>query len=202
MPVMEGSSEIGQNFCCVMEAENDNKEFVSLIDCSMIYSSVMLISDFMHLICDKKSLTRYERWQLAYYQRVLQTIESPAIFLTNNEEIGYFNEFYHVWDIADAIKGTLGNANQTIELFSFISNYEKNENGELFSNFLTFFGIIVGLEAIYNLLTALFANLSHIFNPIFIAAICLTVVAYTCILVKTAMKRIRQGREFRKKTKK
>ncbi len=202
MPVVEGSSEIGQDYCCVKEAGKENKEFVSLVDCSMIYSSVMLISDFMHLICDKKSLTRYERWQLAYYQRILQTIESPAIFLTNNEEIGYFNEFYRVWDIADAIKGTLGNANQTIELFSFISNYEKNENGEIFSSFLTFFGIVVGLEAIYNLLTALFPDLSHIFNPIFIAAIVLTIIVYACILIKITSKRVRQNREFRKKTRK
>ena len=202
MPIMEGSTEINQNYCKISGIDGENKDFVSLIDCSMVYSSVKLVSDFMHTICNVKSLTKYQRWQLAYYQRIIQTIEKPNVFLTNKEEIGYYEQYYSLWGINDSIKLVLSNAGQTISLFSFISNYENNEDNDLFSSFLTFFGIIVGLEAIYNLLTALFTKLGQVFNIAFIILIAISIVSFGVIFAKKAVRRYIEKREFKQKTKK
>lgn len=200
MPVIEGTNKIDLNYCEVDCINYESKFLAALIDCSMIYSSAKAISDFMHFICNKTELSKFQRWQLAYYQRYIQTVEKPLVYLTNKEEILLYEKYYSVWGITDTINGILNNASQTINLISFLSNYENNVDNDLFSGFLTFFGIIVGLEAIYNLLTALFVTIGNMFRIVFIIAIFIIVFIYAGIFGKKAVKRIKENYEYNKKT--
>ena len=200
MPVLEGKLQLQENFCIIPEVGTDSKAFVSLIDCSIIYTSIRKISDFVHFICNKKKLTKYQRWQLAYYQMSVQTIENPKIFLTNKEEISICSELYQKWQIEDNITALINNTNQAVALFSFLSNYEDNEENDLFSSFLTFFGIVVGLEAIYNLFAALFENIGLWFRVTFVSIIAAVVVSFGIIFARKAVKKLIEKREFMQKT--
>ena len=202
MPVMEGDLQLQENFCIIPGIGTDSKAFVSLIDCSIIYTSIRQISDFVHFICNKKKLTKYQRWQLAYYQMSVQTIENPKVFLTNKEETAICSELYKKWQIEDNITALINNTNQAVTLFSFLSNYEENEENDLFSSFLTFFGIVVGLEAIYNLFAALFTNVNQWFKIIFVSIIAIVVIAFGAIFAQKAIKKHIEKTEFRRKTRK
>ena len=202
MPVLEGDLQIQENFCIIPGIGTDSKAFVSLIDCSIIYTSIRQISDFVHFICNKKKLTKYQCWQLAYYQMSVQTIEKPQFFLTNKEEMAIYSELYKKWQIEDQISALINNMNQAITLFSFLSNYEENKDNDLFSSFLTFFGIVVGLEAIYNLLTALFTNVNKWFKIVFVSIIAIVVIAFGVIFAQKAIKKHIEKTEFRRKTRK
>lgn len=70
------------------------------------------------------------------------------------------------------------------------------------STFLTFFGIIVGLEAIYNLISALFSDLGDAFRYSIIIIIALTAIVFAYVFAKKAIHRFQEKREFNKKTKK
>lgn len=202
MPIIEGELNLQENRCVLQGVGTDNKAFVSLIDCSMIYTSIRQISDFIHYICNKKRLTKYQRWQLAYYQMAVQIIENPKVFLTNQEEISICNELYHCWQIDENIKAVISNINQAVVLFSFLSNYEENEEDDLLSCFLTFFGIVVGLEAIYNLFAAIFENVNQLFKLTFLALIAISVITFGVIFVQKVSKKQMEKREFRRKTNK
>ena len=200
MPVLEGELQLKENFCVIPGVGTDSKAFVSLIDCSIVYTSIRQISDFVHFICNKKKLTKYQRWQLAYYQMSVQTIETPKIFLTNKEEISICSELYQKWQIGDNITALINNTNQAVTLFSFISNYEENEENDLFSSFLTFFGIVVGLEAIYNLFAALFENIESWFRMAFVSIIAAVVVSFGVVFARKAIQKHIEKKEFRQKT--
>lgn len=200
MPVLEGTLDLHENYCIVPGVGTDCKAFVSLIDCSIIYTSIRQISDFVHFICNKKKLTKYQRWKLAYYQMSVQTIETPKVFLTNKDEIEIYGELYHKWQIEDNIKAVISNTTQAVTLFSFLSNYEENEDNDLFSSFLTFFGIVVGLEAIYNLFAALFDNVNQYFKVVFLAIIIIVFASFGYVFVQKAAKKHIEKNEFKKKT--
>lgn len=202
MPVLEGDLQLQENFCIIPGIGSDSKAFVSLIDCSIIYTSIRQISEFVHFICNKKKLTKYQRWQLAYYQMSVQTIENPKVFLTNKEETEICCELYKKWQIEDNIAALINNTNQAVTLFSFLSNYEENEENDLFSSFLTFFGIIVGLEAIYNLFAALFTNINQWFKVVFVSIIAIVVITFGAIFAQKAIKKHIEKTEFRRKTRK
>ena len=72
----------------------------------------------------------------------------------------------------------------------------------MFSSFLTFFGIIVGLEAIYNLLVAIFSDAAHldIFKIVFSVIIVLAVVIFGVILFRGIRKKYYENKEFKEKT--
>ena len=130
----------------------------------------------------------------------VQTIENPKIFLTNKEEISICSELYQKWQIEDNITALINNTNQAVALFSFLSNYEDNEENDLFSSFLTFFGIVVGLEAIYNLFAALFENIGLWFRVTFVSIIAAIVVLFGIIFARKAIKKLIEKREFMQKT--
>ncbi len=202
MPVMEGSRDFQENYCRLSGIGTDSKEYVGLIDCAMIYTSVRHMANFVRYICNQKRLTKYQRWQLAYYQMAMEAIEAPKVYLTNKDEIVIYTELYECWRIKDNIEVLINNTNQTVSLFSFLSNSENNEDNSLFSSFLTFFGIIVGLEAIYNLFVAIFSDASHliVFKIVFSIIIALTVVIFGIILFRKLRKKYRENKEFKNKT--
>ncbi len=201
IPVLEGEFDVQESICTIPHIGEDCKEYVSLIDNSFIYTSIRHISDFVHYICNRKKLTKYQRWQLAYYQMAVQTIESPKVFLTNKDEIEMSIRFYDCWQINDNIRAVINNTNQAVTLFTFLSNCEENDEDDLFSSFLTFFGIVVGLEAIYNLFLALFNDLNQWFKIVFVTLIAITVLIFGCIFVQKVFKKTMENREFKRKTK-
>lgn len=200
IPVVEGDLQVLENYCSIPEVGTESKAFVSLIDCSIIYTSIRRISDFVHFICNKKKLTKYQRWQLAYYQISVRTVESPKIFLTNKEEIAICTDLYRCWQIDDNVNAVISNIDQAITLFSFLSGYEESEDSDLFSSFLTFFGIIVGLEAIYNLCAALFVNIHQWMKTTFVVIIAVVVLSFGAIFMRKAIKKYLERREFKRKT--
>ena len=200
MPVMEGALNIQQNFCYIPDMVNENKALVGLIDCSMIYSSVGMISAFVRKMCAKKELSKYEQYQLAYYQSALQSIEKPDCYLLNKEEINVVTEIYGVWSISGAIENASSNTKQAITLFSFLSNYQADHENELMSSFLTFFGIIVGFEASYNIITVMIGGQNAIFDIIFSIAIVLILLVYMVLFCRKLINRRNEHREFTQKT--
>jgi len=200
MPILQGPLKIEENYCYIQDLQEENKELVSLIDCSMIYSSVKMISSFISKLCEKRYLSKYEQYQLAYYQMILQAVEKPSCFLTNKTEIEIYTKIYETWSIAATIENATGNAKQAVMLFSFLSDYQSAHENELFSSFLTFFGIVVGLEAIYNLAVALIGGVSARFNTGFIIAIACILSAYSIVFSRKAWKKHLENREFQKKT--
>ncbi len=201
IPVLEGDFDVQESICTIPHIGEDCKEYVSLIDSSVIYTSIRHISDFVHYICNRKKLTKYQRWQLAYYQMAVQTIESPKVFLTNKDEIEMSIRFYECWQINDNIRAVINNTNQAVTLFTFLSNCEENDEDDLFSSFLTFFGIVVGLEAIYNLFFALFTDLNQWFKIVFVALIAITVFIFGGVFAHKVVKKAMENREFKRKTK-
>ncbi len=200
MPILEGTFDIQENVCTIPRIGEDCKEYVTLIDNSVIYTSVRHISGFVHEICNKKKLSKYQRWQLAYYQMAVQSVEAPTVFLTNKEEIEMSELLYERWQIGDNIRAVIDNMNQVVALFSFLSNCEEQDENDLFSSFLTFFGIIVGLEAIYNLLVALFADMNQWLKMVLIVLISASVLAFGLSFIRKLLKKILENREFKKKT--
>lgn len=200
MPVMEGTLKIEENYCYIQDLTTENKELVSLIDCGMIYSGVKMISSFIGRLCEKRQLSKYEQYQLAYYQMILQGIEKPGCFLTNKTEISIFQEIYETWNISAAIENATGNARQAVMLYSFLSEYQSAHENELFSSFLTFFGLVVGLEAIYNLLVALIGTASPLFNMGFIVVIICIFSIYLVAFIKKIRKKYLENRIFQEKT--
>lgn len=200
MPVLQGPLRIEKNCCYIEDLHNENKELVSLIDCSIIYSTVKMISSFISNLCEKRYLSKYEQYQLAYYQMILQGVENPECFLTNKTEIEIYMKIYEMWSIDKTIENAIGNAKQTVMLFSFLADHQSAHENELFSSFLTFFGIVVGLEAIYNLAVALFGGISTSFNAGFIIAIICIISVYSIIFCKKAWSKHLENREFRIKT--
>ena len=200
MPVLLGEQKWDVNYCQLPSVLEDSKEYVSLIDCSFIYTCVKAIAEFSRVICNKTSLSKYEQYQLAYYQNILQAVEKPNSFLTNKAEIKLVSGLYSVWSIDTCIENTSQHVNQTITLFSFLSNYQSAYNNELFSSFLTFFGIIVGLEAIYNLLAVFIDTQSAVFQRLFLISIALIIAVYLISFLKACTTKLMEAREFRKKT--
>lgn len=202
MPIMEGPRDFKEEYCCLSGIGTNSKEFVGLIDCSMIYTSVRHMANFIRYICNQKKLTKYQRWQLAYYQMAMQAIELPKVYLTNKDEIDIYTKLYECWRIKENIEVLIDNTNQAISLFSFLSSNESNEDNSLFSSFLTFFGIIVGLEAIFNLLVAIFGDATHmgVFKIIFSVIIVIAVAVFGYIFFREIRKKHRESREFKEKT--
>ena len=202
MPIMEGERDFQEDYCCLSGIGTDSKEFVGLIDCSIIYTSVRHMANFIRDICTQKKLTKFQRWQLAYYQMAMQAIEAPKVYLTNKEEITIYTKLYECWRIKDNMEVLINNTNQAVSLFSFLSSSESSEDNSLFSSFLTFFGIIVGLEAIYNLLVAIFSDAAHldIFKIVFSVIIVLAVVIFGVILFRGIRKKYHENKEFKEKT--
>ena len=159
-----------------------------------------MISGFVSNLCKKQRLTKYEQYQLAYYQTILQSIEKPTCFLTNKREIEIYQQLYALWGIAANIENTSGNLKQAVLLFSFLSNYKITSEQDLFSSFLTFFGIIVGLEAIYNLTVSLFQKNTSLFNQLFIVLVLIVIAVYSCVLIRKTIKKHRENVVFRNKT--
>jgi len=200
MPILQGETEIESNYCCIRDFSAENKELVCLVDCSVIYSSVRMIGSFVSALCEKKALSKYEQYQLAYYQMILQSIERPGLFLTNKEETELYLRLYDAWNIAGSIENATGNAKQAVMLFSFLSSYQSAHENELFSSFLTFFGIVVGLEAIYNLSVALMGGASRLYNIGFTVALVAIIGAYAVVFCRKLGKKMAESREFREKT--
>lgn len=200
MPVLSAPFQVTPNDCCVPQAIKESREYVSLIDCSFIYTASRMISEFTNSICQQTSLSKYQRWQLAYYQRAIQSVEYPTYYLTNQKEITLYDQFYDVWKIDDSMKIIVSNINQTVALFTFISNYENNADNELFSSFLTFFGIVVGLEAIYNLFSVLFNETGYYFKLTFIVLIIGIVLIFLLAFIRKAFHHFQDKQEFLKKT--
>ena len=200
IPLSEGELEFNENYCKLKDIGEESKAYVSVIDCSMIYTSIQHIADFVHYICRQKSLTKYQRWQLAYYQMAVQAIENPNVYLTNKDETLMYKELYSCWKIGERMKALIEHLNQAVTLFSFLSNYEENEENDLFSSFLTFFGIVVGLEAIYNLWVTLFLDIRNGLSIIFVSIIAIVVVWFGVIFFKKALKKSIEKKEFYLKT--
>ena len=202
MPIMEGERDFQEDYCCLSGIGTDSKEFVGLIDCSIIYTSFRHMANFVRDICNQKKLTKFQRWQLAYYQMAMQAIEAPKVYLTNKEEITIYTKLYECWRIKDNMEVLINNTNQAVSLFSFLSSSESSEDNSLFSSFLTFFGIIVGLEAIYNLLIAIFSDAAHldVFKIVFSVFIVLAVVIFGVILFRGIRKKYHENKEFKEKT--
>lgn len=200
MPVVKGNLHIEADFCSVPDLEQEKKELVSLIDCCMIYSTVKMISVFISSLCSRKRLTRFEQYQLAYYHMILQEIENPGSFLTNKTEIEIYNEIYEKWNLNRSIEIAVGNARQAVELFSFLSEYKTRNNSELSSSFLTLFGIVVGLEAIYNLSVSLRGGASKGFNTLFLSLIAVLLTIACIILSGKLVQQRKESLEYRRKT--
>ena len=202
MPLMIGNFEVHQNYCKLESVCSETREFVGLIDCSIIYTITHLVSSFLDTVCKQKTLSKYKRWQLIYYQRILQMIRTPNTFLINKTEIDIYTKLYDVWRIDESLKVNAENTTDAVALFTFVSNAETNEDNALFSYFLTFFGIVVGLEAIYNLFTVLFKNITYTFRLIFIVLLAIIVLIFAVVFIKTVIRRLMDKREFAHKTKK
>lgn len=201
MPLFEGKQQFNVNYCSIPNVLTENKDLISILDCSFIYSCTKFISSFVSAFNDKKLLSKYEQYQLAYYQSSVQSIEKPECFLTNAEEIGIYKKLYLTWGISLSIENAKDNISQAVMMFSFLSNYKETHNQNLFSSFLTFFGIVVGLEAIYNLAVALMGGATKSFNLIYLCMIGVIILIYLVVFTRKTLYHLAEGKEFKIKTK-
>lgn len=180
--------------------EQESKELYCLIDAAFLYTTIQYIDTFVGGLGQKVSLSKYEQYQLSYYYSALQAVEKPENYLVNQEELRITKSYYDKWGISTIIEHTTNNIEQMMNILSFLSSYQTTYNGEITSGFLTCFGIVTGLEAIYSLLSSLLEVPSIILNRFFKVLIAVIIILFLIYFFRKMLHRAKQIQEFRRKT--
>ncbi len=183
-----------------IQNEQESKELYCLIDAAFLYTTVQYIDTFVGGLGQKASLSKYEQYQLSYYYSAIQAVEKPENYLVNQEELRITKSYYDKWGIGTIIEHTTNNIEQMMNILSFLSSYQSTYNGEITSGFLTCFGIVTGLEAIYSLLSSLLEVPSVILNRFFKVLIAVIIILFLVYFFRKMLHRAKQIQEFRRKT--
>ncbi|MBE6959625.1 MAG: hypothetical protein E7448_02745 [Ruminococcaceae bacterium] len=133
----------------------ENCEFVACIDSSIIYQSVLRIGSFFKQLSTKKSLTKYEQHKISYFIQEMNILSSPNVFLTNSREKEITQVFYDAWHIEQEIHIIQTIANQAVSIFSFVSNYRKNNEPNYSAMLMSYLSFLLLYDSIGNLFTFL-----------------------------------------------
>lgn len=141
--------QIGES-CIHIESEVDAEklDYVTMIDCAMIYQSIYNMSVYFRSLSSKEDLDRFEQYQLSFYIQTINLIKNPVYFLTNSEEIKLYEEFYKNWKLTEQIDVVSELAEKTIELFSFLATYKKKNKVNVVEFFIPYISLVLSYNSI------------------------------------------------------
>ncbi len=179
----------------------ENQEFVSFIDACTIYQSVESIAAFFKNLSTKSKLTKFEQYQISYYMQEINILTSPNFFLTNSDEKALMCRFYDKWMIPNEISTVQAIANQAVNVFSFMSNYRRNNKTDYATILMSYLSLLLLYDGIGDLLTFILPISSEIIGialKIMIGAITL---AFAFKILTSAVKDYKDKRNFKRKKK-
>ena len=177
----------------------ENCEFVACIDSSIIYQSIQCMGAFFKQLSTKKKLTRYEQHKMSHYIQEMNILSSPNVFLTNAQEKEITQIFYDKWHIDQEIKITQTIADQAVNIFSFVSNYRKNNEPNYSALLMSYLSLLLLYESIGDLFAFLVPVDSvyiNVFLKILIGSVTLV---YAIKILKNIISEAKDKRTLKKK---
>ena len=198
-----GKFHVGDSHVSIsMPLMEENCEFVACIDASIIYQSVQCIGRFFKNLSAKDKLTRFEQYKVSYYTQEMNILSSPNVFLTNALEKEITQEFYDKWHISEEISIIQSIANQAVNIFSFVSNYRKNNEANYSTLFMSYLSLLLLYEGIGNLLTFIIPINSVYLDAFLKFLIGAITLVYIVRILKYVIRDIRDKYDLKKNTKK
>lgn len=193
--IAKGTLQISSSFVEVASGvDEETLEYVALIDCSMIYQVINVMSNFYKNLSTKEELDRFEQYQLSFFVQTINLLKNPAYYLTNSKEIELYEKLYQEWELTDQINIVSELSEKTMQLFSFLATYKKKNKINLVEFFLPYISFVLSYNSIIEITIFFVPQLSDVIE-IVVKAVLLVGFGVTCISLVRALLAINKMNE-------
>lgn len=148
-PTIE-KEEISYNYILLKRIDLQDIETFLFFDACMIFETLKVIKVYIESFGNKSKLTKRENRFLGYYLEIVTSISKPELYLVNSNEIKFMKTYYEIWNIQQIAESLVVSINATIDVFSFVFQYEAAKKDKLSSFLFSFLTIILGFTALYD----------------------------------------------------
>lgn len=202
MPLISGNTNDFRSSLIEISSRVDEEslEYVTVIDCSMIYQAINVMSNFYKNLSTKEELDRFEQYQLSFYVQMINILKNPAYYLTNSKEIELYEKLYKEWELTEQINVVSELSEKTIQLFSFLATYKKKNKINLVEFFLPYISFVLSYNSIIEI-AVFFVPQSEGVIEMIVKGILLVGFGVTCIsLMKALIALNKMNKRFAAKT--